>query len=65
LLRINGPFRTFYLWDIVRKDLVFLATGTGIAPIKAILELLINKSRNEQPESVIVFWGGRGLTDLY
>ena len=65
LLRINGPFGTFYLRDVVGKDLVFLATGTGIAPIKAILELLSNKSENEQPESVTVFWGGRDLIDLY
>jgi CDP-4-dehydro-6-deoxyglucose reductase len=65
LLRINGPLGTFFLRDIVGKDLVFLATGTGIAPIKAILEALNNKPNNERPDSVTVYWGGRTPNDLY
>lgn len=62
LLRLNGPLGTFFLRDIANKDLVFLATGTGIAPIKAMLESL---SWHPEPLSVTVFWGGRLPADLY
>ena len=65
LLRINGPLGTFFLRDVVGKDLVFLATGTGIAPVKSILESLNGKPKNEQPDSVAVYWGGRTPSDLY
>ena len=64
-LRIVGPHGTFFLRDIVGKDLVFLATGTGIAPVKAILEALNNKPKNKHPDSVTIYWGGRTPVDLY
>ena len=38
LLRINGPFGTFVLRHNVKTNIIFLATGTGIAPIKAMIE---------------------------
>lgn len=62
LLRLNGPLGTFFLRDIANKDLVFLATGTGIGPIKAMLESL---STHSEPKSVTVLWGGRSPNDLY
>lgn len=65
LLRLNGPFGTFFLRDFAGKDLVFLGTGTGFAPIKAILESLSQINANESPRSVRVYWGGRVLPDLY
>ena len=65
LLRINGPLGTFFLRDVAGKNLVFLATGTGIAPVKSILESLNDKAENEQPDSVTVYWGGRTPSDLY
>jgi CDP-4-dehydro-6-deoxyglucose reductase len=65
LLRINGPLGTFFLRNAAGKDLVFLATGTGIAPIKAMLETLHDKPKSEQPDSVTVYWGGRTPKDLY
>lgn len=65
LLRIVGPHGTFFLRTVVGQDLVFLATGTGIAPVKAILESLNDKPKNERPNSVTVYWGGRTLDALY
>jgi CDP-4-dehydro-6-deoxyglucose reductase len=65
LLRINGPLGTFFLRDVAKKDLVFFATGTGIAPVKSMLETLNGKCKSERPDSVSVFWGGRTLSDLY
>lgn len=65
LMRLNGPLGTFFLRDVSGLDLVFLATGTGIAPIKAMLEGLKGRSTTEQPRSITLFWGGRTSQDLY
>ena len=65
LLRINGPLGTFFLRDVSALDLVFLATGTGFAPVKAILETLSDLSPEYAPRSVTVLWGGRKLSDIY
>ena len=65
LLRLHGPLGTFFLRPLVSMDLVFLATGTGIAPVKAMLESLLDMPLEQRPRSVAVFWGGRLLQDLY
>lgn len=65
LLRLNGPLGTFFLRDVAGLDLVFLATGTGIAPVKAMLEGLETLANQERPRSVTVYWGGRTAIDLY
>ncbi|MBZ8140440.1 NAD(P)H-flavin reductase [Rubrivivax gelatinosus] len=65
LLRLNGPRGTFVLQDAAGLDLVFLATGTGIAPVKAMLEGLHTLPPAERPASVTLYWGGRVATDLY
>ena len=65
LLRLEGPLGTFFLRDVAGLDLVFLATGTGIAPVKAILESLAHVASGERPRSVTLLWGGRVLEDLY
>lgn len=65
LLRFNGPLGTFFLRDVAGLDLILLATGTGIAPIKAILEGLAAGPLERLPHSISVYWGGRVLQDLY
>ncbi len=65
LLRLNGPLGTFFLRDVAGLDLVFLATGTGIAPVKAMLESMRDFDAEQQPRSVTVLWGGRTPQDLY
>lgn len=66
LLRLNGPLGTFFLRNIGDMHLVFLATGTGIAPIKAILESMAYLLSAEQlPQSVTILWGGRTTQTLY
>ena len=65
LLRIEGPLGTFILRNTHDKDLVFLATGTGIAPIKAQVEYLHKLPDHDQPRSVTVFWGSRYEEDIY
>ncbi|MDC8784096.1 FAD-binding oxidoreductase [Roseateles koreensis] len=65
LLRLNGPLGTFFLRESASKDLVFLATGTGIAPVKAILEQLAELESPFKPRSATVYWGGRLPADIY
>jgi len=63
LLRIEGPKGTFFLRDRV-KPLVFLATGTGIAPIVSILDRLDSDPDFNQTESISLFWGNRLQQDF-
>lgn len=65
LLRLYGPLGTFFLRDIAGNDLIFLATGTGIAPIKAMLESMAQLPVDQRPRSSTVLWGGRKDQDLY
>lgn len=65
LLRLHGPQGTFFLRDLAGADLVFLATGTGIAPIKAMLEGLKGVPISDRPASISVYWGGRTSEDIY
>ena len=65
LLRFHGPLGTFFMRNIAKRDLIFLATGTGIAPIKAMLEALSSAVKDELPQSITVVWGARYAQDLY
>ena len=65
LLRIEGPRGSFFLRDVAGKDLVFLATGTGIAPIRAFLTELAAMPAGGQPRSTTLLWGGRHPEDLF
>ncbi|WP_288097582.1 CDP-6-deoxy-delta-3,4-glucoseen reductase [Pseudomonas sp.] len=61
ILRMEGPFGSFYLRDSERP-MIFLASGTGFAPIQALLEQL-REGDNRRP--VYLYWGGRRREDLY
>ncbi|XHS77130.1 FAD-binding oxidoreductase [Burkholderiaceae bacterium UC74_6] len=65
LLRVEGPRGTFFLRDTAGADLIFLATGTGIAPIRAFLTELEGLAPQAQPRSVTLLWGGRHPADLF
>ena len=58
LLRIEGPKGTFFLRDS-SMPLIFLATGTGIAPIISVLESLDANEEFKQKQSITVYWGNR------
>lgn len=59
LLRIEGPFGTFFLREDGPTDILFLATGTGIAPVKALLEELGSDPEQAARHRLRVFWGNR------
>jgi CDP-4-dehydro-6-deoxyglucose reductase len=60
--RIEGPQGSFYLREDSKKPIVLLASGTGFAPIKAILEHMQHKAITRP---VHLYWGGRRPSDLY
>ncbi|MEO5771062.1 MAG: CDP-6-deoxy-delta-3,4-glucoseen reductase [Burkholderiaceae bacterium] len=62
ILRIEGPFGSFFLREDSDKPLVLLASGTGFAPIKAIVaEMRVKGDRRP----VRLYWGCRHRGDLY
>ena len=65
LLRLEGPIGTFFLRDSSFKNIVFLATGTGIAPIKSILEGLDKSYEQYQNKNLWVIIGARYQDDLF
>lgn len=62
ILRVEGPFGSFYLREESDKPMVFLASGTGFAPIKALIEELEEKNISRP---VTMYWGARRRADLY
>lgn len=63
LLRFQGPLGTFFLRDGDEdRPLIFVAGGTGFAPIKAILEQAFAE---EIRRPMHLFWGARTQHDLY
>ncbi|UOD27631.1 CDP-6-deoxy-delta-3,4-glucoseen reductase [Massilia violaceinigra] len=62
ILRFEGPFGTFYLREDSGKPIVLLASGTGFAPVKALVEHLIHLGSTRP---VSLYWGGRRPMDLY
>ena len=61
ILRIEGPFGSFYLREST-KPIVMLASGTGFAPIKALIEHMQFKNITRP---TVLYWGGRRPADLY
>jgi CDP-4-dehydro-6-deoxyglucose reductase len=62
ILRMEGPLGTFFVREDSDRPIVLLASGTGFAPIKAIIEHLRFKNNTRQ---VAVYWGCRSRKDLY
>ncbi|MDH0372475.1 CDP-6-deoxy-delta-3,4-glucoseen reductase [Comamonas aquatica] len=62
ILRVEGPFGSFFLREDSDKPLVFLASGTGFAPIKGLLEHMQHQGITRP---VSLYWGGRRPEDLY
>lgn len=61
ILRIEGPYGSFHLQESP-KPIVLLASGTGFAPIKAIIEHMQFMGITRE---AVLYWGGRRPHDLY
>lgn len=62
LMRFQGPFGTFFLREDSDRPTVLLAGGTGLAPIKALLEQAFHDGSKRRFH---LFWGVRQQRDLY
>lgn len=62
IFRVEGPFGSFYLREDSDRPMILLASGTGFAPIKAIVEQL---QRTGSRRPVSLYWGCRSRRDLY
>ncbi|MFI4932740.1 MAG: FAD-binding oxidoreductase, partial [Burkholderiales bacterium] len=62
ILRMEGPYGSFFLREDSAKPIVLLASGTGFAPIKAIIESMRDKAIDR---SAVLYWGCRSRADLY
>jgi len=62
LVQVEGPKGTFFLRNKMTGPIIFIATGTGFAPVKAMLSQLINEQRFDRP--VYIYWGNR-TSDLF
>jgi len=62
ILRFEGPLGTFYLRETTDKPVIFVAGGTGFAPIKAIIEHMLHHAI---PREIVLYWGARAKRDLY
>jgi CDP-4-dehydro-6-deoxyglucose reductase len=62
ILRIEGPLGSFFLREDSDLPIVMLASGTGFAPIKSIIEHMVHQGIKRP---VTLYWGGRRPADLY
>jgi NAD(P)H-flavin reductase len=60
--RFKGPAGHFYLREDPQRRLLFVATGTGIAPIWSMI--LTNRNRVDSRPATL-YWGLRSQRDLY
>lgn len=64
LMKIEAPFGTFFLRENSEAPLVFVAAGTGFAPIKAIIEDAFHKGL-QKTRPMVLYWGARVFEELY
>jgi CDP-4-dehydro-6-deoxyglucose reductase, E3 len=62
IFRLEGPLGSFFLREDSDKPIVLLASGTGLAPIKAILE---HMQHADIRRPTALYWGCRTKRDLY
>ena len=62
ILRFEGPLGTFYLREDSDKPMIFVAGGTGFAPIKAQIEHCLHHGLDRP---MVLYRGVRSLKDLY
>lgn len=62
ILRFEGPHGSFFICEDADKPMIFVAGGTGFAPIKGMLEHLFAEKSDRQ---MILYWGARAKKDVY
>jgi CDP-4-dehydro-6-deoxyglucose reductase, E3 len=62
LMRVEGPLGTFVPREDSERPMIFMAGGTGFAPVKAIIEHFLHLG---SARPMHLFWGARHVPDLY
>jgi CDP-4-dehydro-6-deoxyglucose reductase, E3 len=62
ILRLEGPLGSFFLREDSAKPIVLVASGTGFAPIKSIVESAVHRKITRP---MVLYWGARRPKDLY
>ena len=62
LLRIEGPFGSFFLREDSEKPIILMAGGTGFAPMKSMLEHAFSEGIKRP---IYLYWGARTQDLLY
>ena len=62
ILRLKGPLGSFFIREDSDKPMIFVAGGTGFAPIKGMLEHAFAAHMDRE---MVLYWGVRSLKDLY
>lgn len=61
-VRVEGPFGTSYLREAHRGPIIAIAGGSGLAPIKSIVEQALAR---KLPQHIYLYFGARTERDLY
>lgn len=62
ILRLEGPLGTFFVRGGSDRPMIMVAGGTGFAPLKAMLETLLEHG---DPRQIRLYWGARNAGELY
>ncbi|MCK5461190.1 FAD-dependent oxidoreductase [Candidatus Gracilibacteria bacterium] len=57
----KGPFGHFFLSENPKANLIFLGTGTGIAPLRS---MILEELKQKNPRTMKLFYGGRQADDI-
>ena len=64
LVSLDGPCGTFFVREDSDKPIIFIASGTGFAPVKSMLQHVF-KTGIHAKRPVHLYWGARTRADLY
>src|SRR3990167_4037666 len=64
VIQFIGQIGLFVLPEILEKNLYFISTGTGIAPLKSMIEDLINRNQSKSHNIKVIF-GTRYIDDIF
>ena len=67
ILRLEAPFGNLFLRDDSAKPCIFVAGGTGFAPVKGIIEHMLHHQNKDSyiKRDIILYRGARQVQDLY
>lgn len=65
LIRLEGPIGTFFIRESTVNNIIFIGTGTGVAPLKSILDSLDKNKEILKNKTIWFFNGARYKEDLF